>query len=455
MTADVPAGEPHQDPMSSDKRVMIIGLVVMVALVGVGVVSASLFASSACDDIGPNALAGRVASTELGPVLDALGADADAAELTAFTEQFEERLGPLTGAADATGATAMTTLGGGVAAIGPTTVSLNGSGSQVVSAAEFAEPSLVVGSGERLYSLALINPLTGQVDALQPQDEDLDPGTCVDTAVVCDPFAFYLDAGGGELLLVRIEEDGDTPELELRDAFQGRRWFSDFEVPVAPPGVLGERITGALGEELIVAARRTVPGDEQAAVIGVERATGDHRWAVAAEDMVAEVAGVGDGAPIWVDVVALGDEVVVLAASGDQARDRAVLVVLDAQDGRVVSVIEPESGPAEVVDAALVDGELWVAWLDGEEADKIAAERYAVADGTRIRGERMPGNHAVIGEGIVATEVSVHQAAEDGFVEVAGVPEGVRVIDLIRVGDATSVLLELEDRGAAALTFAG
>ena len=438
--------------MSSDKRVMIIGLVVMVALVGVGAVSASLFASSACDDIGPIDLAGRVASTELAPVLDAMDAEAGAVELEAFGHQLEEVLGPLTGAADATGATGLAALGGGVAAIGSTTISLDVSGSEVVAAAEFSDPAMVVGSGERLYSLALINQLTGQVDALQPQDADLDPGTCVDTAVVGDPFAFYLDADGGELLLVRIEEDGDTPELELRDAFQGRRWFSDFEVPVAPPGVLAERITGALGEELIVAARRTVPGDVQPAVIGVERASGDHRWAVGADEVAVAVAGDESDDPIWIEVVAVGDDVAVLAASGDQERERAVLIVLDVEDGSVVTVIEPDR-PVEVVDAALVDGDLWLTWLDGEAADQIAVERYAVADGTRIAGERMPGTYGIFGEGLVATEAAVLQAAEDGFVDVARVPEGVRVVDLVRVGEATSVLLELEDRGAVALTF--
>lgn len=437
--------------MSSDKRVMIIALVVMVALVGVGVVSASFFAASACGDIGPNELDGRIAAPELGPVLEALDAEGRTAELAAFTGELEEALGPLTGAADATGATGLTALGSGVAAVGPTTVSLDATGSQVVSAAEFDEPAMIVGSGDRVYSLALINQLTGQVDALQPQDEDLAPGTCVDTAVVGDPFAFYLDAAGGELLLVRIEEDGDTPELELRDAFQGRRWFSDFDVPVAPPGVLAERITGALGEELVVAARRTVPGDEQPAVIAVERTSGDRRWAVPAEDMVAEVTS--DDDPIWIDVVAVGDQVVVLAASRDGERDRAVLVVLDAQDGRVVSVIEPEGGPTEVVDAVLADGELWVAWLDDEVADHLTVEGYGVADGTRMGGERIPGAHGVFSEGIVATEAAVLDAADDGFVEVAGTPEGVRVVDLVRVGDATSMLVELEARGTLALTF--
>jgi hypothetical protein len=96
-----------------------------------------------------------------------------------------------------------------------------------------------VGSGLHLYSLALTNPLTGQVDALQPLDEELEGLTCQDTALVGSPLAFHLAASDGQLLVLRVEEDGDEPELELRDPVAGQVWAAGLRLPTAPAGLTG------------------------------------------------------------------------------------------------------------------------------------------------------------------------------------------------------------------------
>lgn len=455
MSTDASSESRHEDPMSADKRVLVIGLVVMVALVSVGVVSASLFASSACDDLEPSAVDGRMASTELEPVLEAVGEGERVTELAAFADALADTFGPVTGAAEVTGATGLAPLDGGLVAFGPTTTTLEASGAAVMAVAGFEEPAELVGSGERLYSLALTNELTGQVDALQPHDAELQPGTCVDTAVVGDPFAFYLDAGGGQLLLVRIEEDGDTPELELRDAVQGRLWFADLEVPVAPPGILAERITGALGQDVVVAARRTVPGDEQPAVIAVDRDAAERRWELPTEvllDAVGPALG-GDGA-VWLDVRDVDGGRVVIAAASEQDRDAAALIVLDLADGTIQSVVIPEDGPTAIEDVALHDGEVWVAWRDDADADGITVESYG-PDGASLVRERHPGDEAVLADGLVATSAAVLRTDGGEVVEVAAVPDGVRVSGLMREGDVTSVLLEVGAGAAVVLTFAG
>jgi hypothetical protein len=115
-------------------------------------------------------------------------------------------------------------------------------GGGIRAAAGFDAPAVVVGTGSTLYAVALMNETTGQVDAVQPLDADLEPaGGCLDAATVNVPFAFHLDANDGEALLFRVEEDSDEPELQLRDR-GGIRWDAPLEVAIAPPGLLGERL---------------------------------------------------------------------------------------------------------------------------------------------------------------------------------------------------------------------
>lgn len=337
-------GDQHPDPMAADKRVMIIGVVAMIVLVGVGVVSGALFAGSACGDIEPAPMDAPVAAPDLDAVLNTLAVPDGEEALQAAVDELAGTLGTVTGVADVTGATELTGLGGGVAATGRATVALDGAGAEVVAAASFDDPARVVGSGSTLYAVALMNELTGQVDALLPVDAQLAPGTCVDTAVVGDPLAFHLAAGDGELLLVRIDEDGDTPELELRDATVGRRWRAAFDVPMGPPGILAERITAAMDRELVVAGRRTIPGEEPAAVIAVDRRDGQTVWELDADALV-DAAAV-DG-PVWVTVREVDDDGVVVAVSPDtdgvvnDGAVREVWLVLDREDGAVRDVGEP------------------------------------------------------------------------------------------------------------------
>src|SRR5690606_8586714 len=102
-------------------------------------------------------------------------------------------------------------------------------------AATFDPGVRLAGDGTGLFALAWMNDRTGQIDALLPLGTTLDPGSCVDTAVVGSPFAFHLDANGGEMLLLRVEEDAVDPHIELRDARGGVVWTAGIGVPVAPP----------------------------------------------------------------------------------------------------------------------------------------------------------------------------------------------------------------------------
>jgi hypothetical protein len=118
---------------------------------------------------------------------------------------------------------------------------------------------------------------TGQTDALVGlRGTDLEVGACVDTAVVGSPFAFLLGGGEGELLLLRADEDGDNPDLQLRDARAGARWEARLQLPAGPPGTLAERLSAELGPETVVAARRVGPQEETElpALVSVDRGDG-------------------------------------------------------------------------------------------------------------------------------------------------------------------------------------
>ncbi len=447
--------------MAADRRVLIIGLVVMLVLVGVGVVTAALFTASACRDIGPGSVTAGPAAAELSTVL----ATTPSPELAAAGDHLEvavrdlaRALGPLTGIADVSGATALTTAWNSIVATGPTTTVLDLTGDDVVAAAAFDEPSLLVGDGGRLYSLAYVNPLTGQVDALLPLGPVLDPGTCVDTAVVGEPFAFHLAAGGGELLLFRVEEDSDTPELELRDAVEGRRWTADLEVPIAPPGILAERVTAGLGPDVVVSARRVIAGEPQAAVMAVDRDDGEERWRVRPEAVLADA---DDDEPRWLEVVGVSDSVAVVAVAPEQARDRATLVAFDLEDGAVRWRAAPSGGAAEVLAVRVEGGQVWVAWHDEGAVELTALD---VRDGATLGSLRVPGRTAVLADGIALVGDRVLTLAGAGQVhEVAEVASPLVLQDVVFSQGTTSVLVTVgtsegepvpvAERAAVVLTF--
>lgn len=352
------------DPMAADKRVLIIGLVTMVVLLAVGVTGAALFTGSACSDIALQPVAAGVSGSDRAAVPD---------DLEGTLQDLEAAFGPVSGLADVGDAAGLVALDGAAAAVGSDRVSVvDGAGGSVLAEATFGEPTQLVGSGSHLFSLALINPLTGQVDAFAPVDPGLDAGTCIDTAVVGEPFAFHLDAGAGALLLFRVEEDSASPEVELRGGADGRRWITSVEVPVAPPGILAERITGGLGDELVVTARRVIPGETQPAVVALDRDDGRPRWEVdpSALDAVLQET------PVWITVLTVDEDVVILGVSGEQARDVVTPVALGSDDGEVRWVGKPIGGS---VDVEVVDGTVW---LLGRPAGGIEVARLDAADGS-------------------------------------------------------------------------
>jgi hypothetical protein len=412
---DVGRSRTGDELMAADRRTLVIGALAMVGLVLVGVVSGSLFARSACDDITPRAVTVPVAGGDLdllGSALDSLDDDALTAlraELTALTAE----LGSVTGVAAVPGATSLAPTAEGVASLGDEVVALTAAG-DLATAAVTLGSGAPVGSGSHLYSLALTNPLTGQVDALQPLDEELVGLTCQDTALVGSPLAFHLDAGGGQLLVLRVEEDGDEPVLELRDPVAGQVWAGELRLPTAPAGLAGARLTGGLGPEVVVAGTRTTPGEDAPVLTAVDRADGAELWSL---DRVAlEAAGVAlsDERATRAEVVAVGDTLalaVLREVDGEGRADEEAeqdlrsfgpqrLLALDASDGTVrwqldlepterfmaggssgdggqVVLLDVESSAVRVVVAAEDD----VRTLDGPVLEGLALGAPALDDG--------------------------------------------------------------------------
>jgi outer membrane protein assembly factor BamB len=386
------ADEPHDDPLAADRRTIVIAVVVMIALVLVGVVSGSLFARSACRDLAPTATQAPVASdpdlvvAAAFPGLDAAEAD----ELVEAVTELAGTLGPLTGIADASGGERLAIVDGTTAVVGTSTTLVDASG-QVHASMTFDDAATVVGDGDSLYSLALVNPLTGQVDGLQPVDGDLEPGTCVDTALVGSPLAFHVAAGGGELALLRVGEDGGEPELELRDPVAGQVWAAPLELGQAPAGILGAWVTGAFGDREVLVGRRTRPGDEEPVLTAFARRSGDQRWALDRSDLGAMVT---DAGPQPVEVLQIDAEValVLLGAveepdgSGDDGTaavasdtgDGAHLIAVDLTDG-TIRWAQPLPAGGRVQTAALLPDAAWVAVAD----DAGVTILYADADEVR------------------------------------------------------------------------
>lgn len=432
----------HNDPMAADRRVLVIALAAMLVLVGVGFGSAALFATSACGDIDPRPQAPGAAATSL-TALAAEGAiDADeTVALEEFVADLEGQVGELRDVTEVATGGALTPLDDGVAVVGGVTTVLGAEPAQVRASAAFEDPALIVGGGDRLYSLAYINPLTGQVDALLPLDGDLEPGTCADTAVIGEPFAFHLDAGDGELLLFRIEEDADTPQLELRDAVAGRRWVADLTVPVGPPGILAERVTAILGEELIVATRRVIPGEDEPAVVAVSREGGVERWQVAPSQVVEDPAE-----PQWLTARGQGSGIAVVTVAAESDRDRAQLVAVDLEDGTVRWAASPGDGPVDLGAVQVASGQVWTAWQqDGE----VVLSSQDVRDGTVLGERRLVGEAARLRDDLALTSTELVELRGAGRSNLlAEAPSGWRFADALALpGEGMAVVVERDDRG--------
>ncbi len=480
--------------MAADRRTLLVAGAAMVGLVVLGVVSGALFARSACDTIAPEPIAvGEVltgaALADTGSaaaVTGALGdlAPEDRVAVEDAVGELEQRVGPVRAVAALRDVDRLAAVDGGVAALGGAVrvLEVPEDGPVVARGAVSLQEGLAVGDGAHLYSLAITNPLTGQVDALQPLDGELEGMTCVDTALVGSPLAFHLDAGDGELLLLRIEEDGEDPELELRDPVAGRRWAAELALPTAPAGLAGARLTGRLGPDAAVVATRTAAEDEVAVVTAVERSDGSPRWRLDRDELRA--AGVPlPAAPVRAEVAALGTEVVVVGmreVDGDgradeeaeqdaRARGAHRLVLLDAATGRVLGV--EALAPGERVAAATADGaraELVVTDLEAGGVRLVelspAGLDEVVTDALGAPGRTLAGDAEgplrAVGRGpagVVSTSGARAGVAALGgplaVVEDAGaVSLPLRTIDVVSHAGGTSLLLAGEDGARVLLT---
>lgn len=427
-----PRPEDPTAPATADKRTLLIASVVMVALVLVGVVSAALFTGTACGSIEPDPVAaGAVGAglADVDAVLDVAFPDLDdttRGDMVDALRGLEEQLGRLAGIAEVTGAQALAETDVGFAALGPVTTMLDPQGAAVLARADLGD-GRVVGSEDTLYALAMVNQLTGQVDAFLPLDGELEGGACVDTATIGTPLAFHLDAGGGRLLLLRVEEDGSEPELELRDPTEGRVWGTPIEVGVAPPGVLGERLAGRLAPELAVAGRRTAPGDQAPVLTAVGRTDGELRWTVTRDELEGLLAS---DAAQHVDVMAADDELVVVvlrpdpdeeAAQEDDAEGEASAA--DATGGRLVALAAADGSrvwdasydPSETIREVVVRaGGAWVLVATGQGSLRLEERGPDGGEGRSATSSGTRGRVAVLGEHRTVTVGDGAVVVDDG-----------------------------------------
>ena len=400
------------DEASADRRVVIIALSVMVALVIFGVGFGSLFAATNCRQLRP------------------IDLDAAASGVAAPVGGVEAREMLLAAGVDATAITAAEGLLGGLGAVVPVVLDvplrigphrdgvlvtgdgavLIGSDAAVVSGVTFRRPITVVGDGAAVFALVVGNTITGQVDALRPlipTVDGFDAGTCVDTSAVGSPLSFLHDARGGNMLGLRTDEDGTDAVLELRDPTRGRVWAPVVELPRAPAGLQGARTSGAIGPDLVVMARR----------IGVmldDRTLDDPGHAV-------EVFGRTDGASRWTRSPA-DIRAVLPTELADVETLRLEVAHVDTE--RALVTVAPDV-PADALLPFPVHGPL--GQLDAPDPRTVTLE-LALDDG-RVLSVR-PGAASVGRDGPERTEL---------IARLAGV--GLSTADVLPDGDRTWVLV--------------
>jgi hypothetical protein len=441
------------EPMSADRRVLAIAAVTMVVLVLVGVVSAQVFSAAPCRGLAPEDGPRRAAGTDADAITAAALPDLDEQDRQALLNALRTLsvgLGAPVGFADVRGAARLVDVPEGFVATGDTTTLVEGTGTEVGATAA-SDGGQLVGSGGTLYSLALVNELTGQVDAFVPVGADLEPGSCVDTATVGTPLAFHLDAGGGELLLLRIDDDGDDPLLELRDGQRGRVWAAELELAAGPAGVVAERVGGSLGSDLVVVASRVTPEhDDLPAVAGYDRRDGTARWELAGADLI-EHAPPGDGA-VWVDVLGVSPDIVVAALTREELEDQAALVGIDPSRGSVRWVSPPDR-PGRPI--AVTVGEDGVATLLHAGGGTVTASALGLDDGDRtllVEAAASTGRLAAVDDAAVVVADGSVTVVADGRAHTV-TTTGVRAADVLATDDAAVILL-VSDDGALAVTFA-
>jgi len=364
------------DEASADRRVVIVALSVMVALVLFGVGFGSLFGATNCRQLRPVEL--DVTSS----AVSAPSGGSEARELLstegvapAVLVAIEELLGGL-GAVVPVVIDAPLRIGphrDGVLVTGDGAV-LVGPDAGIASGVSFRRAITVVGDGDAVYALVVGNTITGQVDALRPLIPSVDgfaPGTCVDTSAVGSPLSFLHDARGGNMLGLRTDEDGTDAVLELRDPTRGRVWAPVVELPRAPAGLQGARTSGVIGPDTVVMARRIgvmlddrTIDDPGYAIEAIGRTDGASRWTRSPAEvravLPAELADVGT---LRLEVAHVGTARALVTVAPDVAADallpdpvhgplgqlaapdpRTVTLEIALDDGRVLSVL-PGASP--------------------------------------------------------------------------------------------------------------
>lgn len=455
------SGSAADDPMSADRRTLLIAAVAVLAFLAIGVVSAEVFTRSACGPIQPEAVPGATSPATGAPVgdeatrrrlADVLG-DLAPEEIERTVAELDGLLEGTTADIAAVGpATGLRPAGDGLVATGPRlSLLLPPSGRRAAAigaVAEVDDPAHVVGSGATLYSLALVDEATAQVDAIVPLSEELVGGDCFDTAQVGVPLAFHLDAGGGELLVLRVDDEGELPEVELRDA-GGPVWSERVQLRVGPPGALAARLDGKLGEDLVVTARRTSGDGHQPAIEARTRSSGAQRWTVAPAQ-VAELAPPGDEA-LEIEVVAVTERRVLVAVSREE-RGPVRVLGLDATDGRPAWVgdLEAHATP-RLVSAA--DDHVLVVVREGRGGDQVPVQRLVrvdLDDGSASGIEGLAGHRAraaATGDAVLlAVDDTLAMVPADGRPRSVSLP--LEVADVAVVDGAVAVLLRHGDDGA-------
>jgi uncharacterized membrane protein len=430
--------------MSADRRTLVTAALAMVALIIVGVVGAAIFTRSACAVIAPETVAVPGPSGDVEAVLAGALGDLSEEERTGLLRGLERLAGAggeVALAADVGEADGLTAVDGDLVATGEMTTVL--SSAAEVPGAELDEDASVVGDGPSLYAIAIVNELTGQVDALAALGPDLTGQDCTDTATVGVPLAFHLDAGDGHLLLFRVDDDGDGPHLELRGP-DGPLWNADVAVGSGPPGVLAERLTARLGDGLLVAARRSLPDEDVPALAAHELEDGEQRWTLDPADLEPH-APAGQGALVP-RVVAVGPDVVVVASSREDDGPSATLLAgFDPADGAHLWTSDLGVQGVPRLIGELDEGLALLAMHD----DLLEAVLVDRGDGDHRALHATSGQSvsaAVLGEDVLlGVDRGVTRVTPEADAEAVPLPG--RVVDVAAHQDRLALLLRSDDGG--------
>jgi hypothetical protein len=385
---------PTLDESGADRRVVLIALAVMVALVLFGVGFGSLFAATNCRQLRPidldvagSGVGAPVGGVEARELLSAQGIEPSV--ITAV----EALLGEL-GAVVPVVLDAPLRIGphrDGVLVTGDGAV-LIGPDAAVVSGASFRRAVTVVGDGDAVYALVVGNTITGQVDALRPLIPGADgfaAGTCVDTSAVGSPLSFLHDARGGNLLGLRTDEDGTDAVLELRDPTRGRVWAPVVELPRAPAGLQGARTSGMIAPDTVVMARRIgVALDDRTlddpghAVAALRRTDGTSRWTLSPADIRAVLpSGLAGVETLRLEVAHVDTERALVTVAPDVPADALLPLPVHGPLGR----LDPPDPRTVTLELALGDGRVLSVrpgaspvGRDGPERDELGARLAAL-----------------------------------------------------------------------------